>query len=134
MHQTLVPATFVDALLWLPTKTRDSQFVTYSEVGASSYIKCSNIAEADLAFEEVKKQRVTLLSYIFLVADCKPNFQLIYPPWPFSALEHLKPHNASPTHSTIIHWHIPFCHICSPHHGSMETDDQQQPCRHHKQG
>jgi len=56
MHQTLVPATFVDALLWLPTKTCDSQFVTYMEVGASSYIKCSNIAEADLVFEAVKKQ------------------------------------------------------------------------------
>jgi hypothetical protein len=56
MHHSLVPASFVDSLLWLPSKASDLDSIDYSEVGPCTYIKCSDIDETDRVFGAVKKQ------------------------------------------------------------------------------
>jgi len=56
MQKTQVPASFVDALLWLPSKIVNKKYVTYAEVGSPNYIKCSNFVIVDHVFEAVEKQ------------------------------------------------------------------------------
>jgi hypothetical protein len=56
MRLSLVPDSFVDTLLWLPSKTSQSKMITYGEIGPLHYIKGSDIAITDLAFEAVEKQ------------------------------------------------------------------------------
>jgi hypothetical protein len=56
MYHSLVPASFVDSLLWLPSKASDLDSINYSEVGPCAYIKCSDIDETDRVFGAVKKQ------------------------------------------------------------------------------
>ena len=56
MQKTQVPASFVDTLLWLPSKAINKKYIAYEEIGASNFIKCSDIRAADHVFEAVEKQ------------------------------------------------------------------------------
>ena len=56
MQKTQVPASFVDTLLWLPSKAINKKYITYEEIGALNFIKCSDIRAADQVFEAVEKQ------------------------------------------------------------------------------
>ena len=56
LHGSLVPSSFVDGLLWLPSKSIEKPCVSYSEIGDSKYIKCSEIAATDEVFGGVEKQ------------------------------------------------------------------------------
>ena len=56
LHSSLVPSSFVDSLLWLPSKGVEKPLISYSEIGNSKYIKCSEIAATDEVFEDIEKQ------------------------------------------------------------------------------
>jgi|SRR6266481_1029117 len=56
LHNSLVPSSFVDGLLWLPSKSIQKPYISYSEIGSSEYIKCSEIATTDEVFGNVVKQ------------------------------------------------------------------------------
>ena len=51
--QLLEPASLVDILLWVPSRTSEAQFITFAEVGLLNYIEFSNIAKAAKVFEAV---------------------------------------------------------------------------------
>ena len=56
MQKMQVPASFVDTLLWLPSKAINKKYIAYEEIGALNFIKCSDIRAADQVFEAVEKQ------------------------------------------------------------------------------
>ena len=55
-QSSILPSSFVDSLLWIPSKGVEKPLISYFEIGVSKYIKCSEIATTDEVFEDVEKQ------------------------------------------------------------------------------